>query len=220
MQFFIDTAMIQEIREGLEMGIVDGVTTNPTLISRTDRDFTELLQEICKSVDGPVSAEVIATETDEMLSQGRRLSKISANIVVKLPMTTEGLKAARQLREEGIRTNMTLCFSPTQALLAAKAGADYVSPFIGRLDNIGSEGMKLVEQIRTIFDNYEYDTQIIVASVHSPMAVADAAMVGADVVTAPLEVLKKLVHHPLTNQGLEKFLQDWEQVKKANRGRI
>ncbi|TYO99240.1 transaldolase [Geothermobacter ehrlichii] len=208
MKFFIDTAEVDEIRAACELGLVDGVTTNPSLIAKSGRDFREVISEICGLVDGPVSAEVIALDAPGMLAEGRELAKIDDKIVIKVPMTEEGLKATSQFTAEGIRTNVTLIFSPLQALLAAKAGATFVSPFVGRLDDIGHEGMEGVDQIRTIYDNYGFTTEIIVASVRSPMHVLAAAMVGADIATIPFKVMQQLARHPLTDIGIEKFLAD------------
>jgi transaldolase len=214
MKFFIDTANIEEIKEANNMGMVDGVTTNPSLIAREGRDFEEVIKEICEIIDGPVSAEVISTETEGMINEARRLSSLHKNIVVKIPMTIEGLKAVRTLSQEGISTNVTLVFSPLQALMAAKAGASYVSPFVGRLDDISQEGMLLVEQIVEIYGNYGYDTEIIVASVRNPLHVLDAALMGADIATIPFNVLSRLASHPLTDKGLKAFLDDWNKMKK------
>jgi len=214
MKFFIDTANVEEINEANDMGMVDGVTTNPTLISKEGRDFEEVIKEICDIVDGPVSAEVISTDTKGMLKEARHLSTLHENIVVKIPMITEGLKAVRTLSKEGIKTNVTLAFSPLQALMAAKAGATYISPFVGRLDDISHEGMLLVEQIVEIYSNYAYDTEIIVASVRNPLHVLEAALMGADVATIPFNVLSKLAAHPLTDKGLKAFLNDWDKIKK------
>jgi len=214
MKFFIDTAEVSEIRAANELGLVDGVTTNPSLIAKSGRDFKEVIQEITGLVDGPISAEVIALDAPGMLKEGRELAKISDNIVIKVPMTGEGLKATRIFAAEGIATNVTLCFSPLQALLAAKAGATYVSPFVGRLDDIGHTGMDGIDQIRTIFDNYGYTTEIIVASVRSPLHVLDAALLGADICTIPYGVMLQLAKHPLTDIGIEKFLADWDKTGK------
>jgi len=214
MKFFIDTANIEEIKEANDMGMVDGVTTNPSLIAKEGRDFEEIIKEICQIVDGPISAEVISLETDGMVAEARHLAAIHENIVVKIPMTIAGLKAVRILAEEGIRTNVTLIFSPLQALMAAKAGASYVSPFVGRLDDISQEGLALVEQIAEIFGNYAYDTEIIVASVRSPMHVLESALIGADIATIPFKVLAGLAAHPLTDKGIKAFLADWEKTKK------
>ncbi len=214
MKFFIDTANIDEIKEAAKMGMADGVTTNPSLISKEGRDFEEVIKEICEIVDGPISAEVIATDTEGMVKEARHLAGIHDNIVVKIPMTVDGLKATRTLTGEGIKTNVTLVFSPLQALMAAKAGATYVSPFVGRLDDLSHEGLLLVEQIVEIYSNYGYDTQIIVASVRNPLHVLDAAMMGADIATIPFNVLGKLAAHPLTDKGLKSFLDDWNKMKK------
>jgi transaldolase len=214
MKFFIDTANIDEIKEANRMGMVDGVTTNPTLVSRENRNFEELILEICEIVDGPVSAEVISTDTAGMVDEARKLAKLHKNIVVKIPMTVDGLKAVRQLAAEDIKTNVTLVFSPLQALMAAKAGASYVSPFIGRLDDISQEGLLLVEQIAEIYSNYAYDTEIIVASVRNPLHVLEAALIGADISTIPFKVLSKLASHPMTDKGLKAFLDDWKKSQK------
>lgn len=210
MKFFIDTADVSEIRAAHELGLVDGVTTNPSLIAKSGRDFKEVITEIAAIVDGPISAEVIALDAPGMVEEGRELAKIHPNIVVKVPMTSEGLKATRIFSEEGIRTNVTLVFSPLQALLAAKAGATYVSPFVGRLDDIGHDGMEGIAQIRTIFENYGYETEIIVASVRSPMHVLNAGLIGAGICTIPYSVMLQLAKHPLTDAGIEKFLADWK----------
>ena len=214
MKFFIDTANVDEIKEAHSMGMVDGVTTNPSLIAKSGRVFEDVIKEICEIVDGPISAEVISLEAAGMVDEARTLSKIHENIVIKIPMTVEGLKATRQLTEEGIKTNVTLVFSPLQALMAAKAGATYVSPFVGRIDDIAHNGMLLVEQIVEIYANYSYDTEIIVASIRNPLHVLDAAMAGADICTIPFNVLSKLAAHPLTDKGLDAFLADWEKAKK------
>ncbi len=212
MKFFIDTADVAEIREAHEMGILDGVTTNPSLVAKTGRKFREILEEIVSIVDGPVSAEVVSTDTAGMLKEARELSQIHKNIVVKIPMTIEGLKALKVCTEENIKTNVTLVFHPNQALLVAKVGATYVSPFVGRLDDISTVGMDLIEQIRTIYDNYDFETQILVASIRNPIHLMESAMLGADVSTIPLSVIKQLAKHPLTDIGLERFLKDWEKV--------
>lgn len=212
MKFFIDTANVSEIKEAVSLGLVDGVTTNPSLVSKENREFRELVREICTLVDGPVSAEVISLDAEGMIKEARDLSSIHKNIVIKIPMLPEGLKAVRRLAQEGIRTNVTLVFSPSQALLAAKAGASYVSPFVGRLDDVSYVGMDLIGQIRTIFDNYGFTTEIIVASVRNPLHVVDAAMMGADVATIPYKVLLQLAHHPLTDIGIKKFMEDWQKV--------
>jgi len=214
MKFFIDTANIEEIKDANSMGMVDGVTTNPSLIAKEGGNFEKIIKEICQIVDGPVSAEVISIDVDGMVKEARSLSKISKNIVVKIPMTINGIKATRILSEEGIKTNVTLVFSPLQALMAAKAGATYVSPFIGRLDDLSQDGMVLIEQIVEIYDNYAYDTEIIVASVRNPLHVLESAMMGADIATIPYNVLSKLASHPMTDKGLETFLRDWEKTKK------
>ncbi|MBW2607514.1 MAG: fructose-6-phosphate aldolase [Deltaproteobacteria bacterium] len=214
MKFFIDTANIDEIKEAAQMGMVDGVTTNPSLISKEGRDFEEVIKEICEIVDGPISAEVISTDTEGMVKEARHLAGIHNNIVVKIPMTVDGLKATRTLTGEGIKINVTLVFSPLQALMAAKAGATYVSPFVGRLDDLSHEGLLLVEQIVEIYSNYGYDTEIIVASVRNPLHVLDAAMMGADIATIPFNVLGKLAAHPLTDKGLKSFLDDWNKMNK------
>lgn len=210
MKFFIDTANIEEIKEANAMGMADGVTTNPSLIAKEGRDFKEIITEICNIVDGPISAEVISLETEGMVSEARELAKIHDNIVVKIPMTVDGLKAVRILAAENIKTNVTLIFSPLQGLMAAKAGAAYVSPFVGRLDDLSQEGMLLVEQLVEMYSNYAYDTEIIVASVRNPMHVLDAALMGADIATIPFKVLSKLAAHPMTDKGIKAFLDDWK----------
>jgi transaldolase len=214
MKFFIDTANIDEIKEAHSMGMVDGVTTNPSLIAKEGRVFEEVIKEISEIVDGPISAEVISLETAGMLEEGRALAKIHKNIVIKVPMTVDGLKATRQFAEENIKTNVTLIFSPLQALMAAKAGATYVSPFVGRLDDLAQDGMQLVEQIVEIYANYVYDTEIIVASIRNPLHVLDAAMAGAHISTIPFNVLSKLAAHPLTDKGIKAFLADWDKARK------
>lgn len=215
MKIFIDTANINEIREANSWGILDGVTTNPTLVAKeSGRSFKEIIKEICDIVDGPISAEVISLEADGMVKEAVDLAKIHKNIVIKIPMTKEGLKAVKTLNKKGIKTNMTLIFSSSQALLAAKAGATYVSPFIGRLDDISKVGMDIVREIVTIFDNYDIKTEIIVASVRNPVHVVDAALAGADIATVPYKVLEQLVNHPLTTSGIERFLKDWEKSQK------
>lgn len=214
MKFFIDTANIDEIKEANSMGMVDGVTTNPSLIAKEGRDFEEIIKEICEIVDGPISAEVISIDAEGMVKEARQLSKIHDNIVVKIPLLVDGLKATRILAEEGIKTNVTLVFSPLQALMAAKAGATYVSPFIGRLDDISQEGLLLVEQIVEIYSNYAYDTEIIVASIRNPLHVLESALMGADIATIPFSVLSKLAAHPLTDKGLKAFLDDWNKAQK------
>jgi transaldolase len=214
MKIFIDTAKLDEIKQAAAMGVLDGVTTNPTLLSRQELPFREALTEICKVVDGPVSAEVVATDADGMIREAQDLASIASNITVKIPSTKEGLVAIKALSEKGIMTNATLCFSPTQALLVAKAGASFVSPFVGRLDDISQAGMELAGQIVAIYTNYGFDTEILVASIRNPMHVVDAAMMGADVATIPFKVIDQLMKHPLTDVGLKKFLEDWEKVKK------
>ncbi len=214
MKFFIDTANLDEIRKAGDLGVLDGVTTNPSLVSKERRDFKELIKEICRIVDGPVSAEVVSTDEAGILAEARELAKIAENIVVKVPLIKEGLKAVKVLSGEGIKTNVTLCFSPIQALLAAKVGAAYVSPFVGRLDDISQRGMDLVEQIVAIYNAYGYDTEVIVASVRNPIHVLDAALMGADIVTVPYSVMERFITHPLTDIGLEKFLADWKKMGK------
>ena len=209
MKFFVDTAIIEEIRELNDLGLVDGVTTNPSLILKSGRDIIDVTKEICSLVDGPVSAEVTANDFDSMMRQADILSKIAENICVKLPLTWDGLKACKALTKNGIKTNLTLCFSANQALLAAKAGATYVSPFIGRLDDIGLNGIDLIGEIRTIFDNYDFTTKILAASIRTVNHVKEAALIGADVATIPPSIMKILVKHPLTDKGLDIFLKDW-----------
>ena len=210
MQIYLDTGNVKEIAEAARMGILDGVTTNPSLVSKEGRDFKDLILEICQLVDGPVSAEVVSVEADAMVKEGLELARIHPNVVVKCPLIPEGLAATKRLAAEGIRVNVTLCFSPTQALLAAKAGAWCVSPFIGRLDDVSSDGMELIRQIVTIFHNYDYPTQVLVASVRHPQHVVEAALAGGDICTMPYGVFQQLVKHPLTDIGLKKFLADWE----------
>lgn len=214
MKFFLDTANVREIKEAHSMGMVDGVTTNPSLIAKEGRDFEEVIKEICEIVDGPVNAEVVSVDTEGMLKEARHLVRIGDNIVIKVPMTVDGLKATRRLAEENIKTNVTLVFSPLQALMAAKAGAAFVSPFIGRLDDLSQEGMLLVEQIVEIYSNYAFDTEIIVASIRNPLHVLDSALIGADIATIPFSVLSKLASHPLTDKGLKSFLDDWKKSQK------
>ncbi len=214
MKFFIDTANIDEIREASSMGVLDGVTTNPSLLAREGREFMDVLAEIVKIVDGPISAEVTSTEFEGMMRQARELAKFHDNIVVKIPIISEGLKAIKACSDEGIRVNVTLCFSANQALLAAKAGAAYISPFLGRLDDIGHNGMDLIREIRTVYDNYGYPTQILAASIRSPLHVTEAALIGADVATVPFKVLQAIIKHPLTESDQARFLADWEKVKK------
>ncbi|MDN3514289.1 MAG: fructose-6-phosphate aldolase [Candidatus Brocadia sp.] len=215
MKFFIDTADVKEIREAHSLGILDGVTTNPSLVAKTGRPFRETIEEICSVVKGPVSAEVVSLDTEGMLKEARELAKIADNIVVKIPLIKNGLKAVKRLAEEGINTNVTLCFSSNQALLAAKAGGTYVSPFVGRLDDRGQAGMDIIQEIRTIYDNYGFQTEIIVASIRNPVHVRDAALMGADVATIPFNVFDLLVQHPLTDDGVKRFLADWEKVPKT-----
>ncbi len=214
MKFFIDTANIEEISRANELGLLDGVTTNPTLVAKEKRNFEELIKEICTLVDGPVSAEVISTEAEGMVKEARKLAKLADNIVVKIPMIAEGIRATRVLANENIKTNVTLVFSPLQALIAAKAGASFVSPFIGRLDDISSVGMSIVEDIVTIFDNYGFETEVIVASIRNPVHVLDAALMGAHIATIPYRVLIQLTEHPLTKIGIERFLADWKKVNR------
>lgn len=213
MKFFIDTANIDEIKEANSMGMVDGVTTNPSLIAKEGRDFETIIREICEIVDGPISAEVISLDVEGMLKEARHLAAIHRNIVIKVPMTVDGIKATRVLSQEGIDTNVTLIFSPLQALMAAKAGATYVSPFIGRLDDISQDGMALIEQIVQIFENYAFHTQVIVASVRNPIHVLESAMLGAHIATIPFNVLAKFSSHPLTDKGIQAFLNDWNKAK-------
>lgn len=214
MKFFIDSADIAEIKEAASMGVADGVTTNPSLVAKTGRKFRDVLVEVCDVVRGPVSAEVVSTTVDGMMKEARELSSLRPNIVVKIPLIPEGLKAVKLCTEEGIHTNVTLCFSATQALLAAKAGATYISPFVGRLDDVSADGMSLVADIIEIYENYGFDTQVLVASVRHPIHVVEAAKLGAHVATCPLSVLLQLTRHPLTDAGLAKFLSDWEKVPK------
>lgn len=214
MKFFVDTADIDEIREANDLGVLDGVTTNPSLVAKTGRRFLDVIQDIVKIVDGPISAEVTAVDRDGILKEGRELAKIHKNIVVKVPLIEDGIKATKVFTAEGIRTNVTLCFSPTQALLAAKVGATYISPFIGRLDDISQDGMELISQIRTIYDNYGFETQILAASIRHPIHVVQSAMMGADVATCPLKVIKQLMKHPLTDSGLKQFLEDAKKTPK------
>ena len=214
MKFFIDTANTDEIREAVSFGMVDGVTTNPSLIAKEGRQFEEVIKEITEIVDGPISAEVISLEAGGMVEEGKKLAAISDNIVIKVPMTIEGLKATKIFTAEGIKTNVTLIFSATQALLAAKAGATYASPFVGRLDDIALTGMDLISDIIAIYDNYGYTTEVIVASVRSPTHVLDSALIGAHIATIPFKVIAQLAKHPLTDRGIESFLSDWEKRKK------
>ncbi|MBL8071090.1 MAG: fructose-6-phosphate aldolase [Nitrospira sp.] len=214
MQIYLDTANVKEIQEGANLGLIDGVTTNPSLVAKEGRSFKEMLLEICKMVDGPISAEVVGVESEAMIKEGRDLAKVHKNIVVKVPLIPEGLRATKKLTAEGIRVNVTLCFSPTQALLAAKAGAWCVSPFIGRLDDVSSDGMALIRQIVTIYKNYDYKTQVLVASVRHPQHVVEAALAGGHICTMPYAVFQQLVKHPLTDSGLKKFLADWDAMGK------
>ncbi len=214
MKIFLDTANIEEIKEANSWGIIDGITTNPTLMAKEKREYDEIVKEIVAIVDGPISAEAMCGKCDDIVKEARALSKIHKNIVVKIPMTTEGLKAVKKLSAEGVKTNVTLVFSPNQALLAAKAGATYVSPFIGRLDDIGAHGMDIIEQIMKVYRNYNFKTQVIVASVRHPIHVLQAAMIGADIATVPFEVLKKMTQHSLTDVGIEKFKCDYEKLPK------
>lgn len=215
MKLFLDSANLKEIQEATSWGAIDGVTTNPSLVAKENREFLPLIQEICQQVDGPVSVETTSTDTDGMMEEGRHFAKFHPNVVVKCPLTKAGLHATRQLTQEGIRVNVTLCFSANQALLAAKAGAYFVSPFIGRLDDISEDGMALIRDIKVIYGNFQFSTQILVASVRHPIHVLEAARIGADIATMPLSVLEKLVKHPLTDAGLERFLRDWERLPAA-----
>jgi transaldolase len=214
MKFFIDSGDIGEIREAWAMGAIDGVTTNPSLLSKGGFSTKKAIAQICEIVDGPISAEVIATDTQGILEEGRVLAKIHKNVVVKVPLIADGLKAVQQFTKEGTRTNVTLCFSPTQAIFAAKAGATFISPFIGRLDDIAEEGMDLIEKIVSIYNNYDFDTEVLVASVRHPVHVVQAAMLGADVCTVPFKVIQQLLKHPLTEAGLAKFLEDAKKIPK------
>lgn len=214
MKLYLDTANVKEIQEGANLGLIDGVTTNPSLVAKEGRSFKDMLLEICRMVDGPISAEVVAVESEAMIKEGRDLAKVHKNIVVKVPLIPEGLRATKKLSAEGIRVNVTLCFSPTQALLAAKAGAWCVSPFIGRLDDVSSDGMALIRQIVTIYKNYDFKTQVLVASVRHPQHVVEAALAGGHICTMPYSVFQQLVKHPLTDSGLKKFLADWEAMGK------
>jgi len=212
MKFFIDTANIEQIKAAAALGVLDGITTNPSLIAKENKPYDELLKEICEIVDGPVSAEVVATDLKGMLKEAKKLAKISPNIVIKLPITKEGVQACVELTRGGIHTNMTLCFSPLQALIVAKAGAAFVSPFVGRLDDISQDGMELIRDIVQIYDNYDFGTQVLVASVRNPIHVLQAALIGADVATIPYDVILKLLNHPLTDKGLQAFLDDWKKT--------
>ena len=213
MKFFIDTANIEEIRDAARLGILDGVTTNPSLVAKEGRKFEAVIAEICTIVDGPISAEVTALDFDGMMAQAHPLAKIHKNVTIKVPLTKDGLRACKALRGEGTAVNVTLCFSPSQALLAAKCGATFISPFVGRLDDVSQDGMELIRQIRAIYDNYGYTTQILAASIRHPMHVVDCALAGADVGTMPYKVMTQLYEHPLTDLGLKKFLEDWEKLK-------
>jgi len=215
MKIFLDTANVEHIREASSWGIVDGVTTNPTLIAREKRNFRDVVEEICSIVDGPISAEVVSMKSEEMVKEAKELASIHKNIVIKVPIIPEGLKTMKKLKEMGIKTNATLVFSPNQALLAAKAGATYVSPFIGRLDDIGHIGMDIVRDIMIIFENYNFETQVIVASIRNPIHVIDAALIGAHIATVPYDTLQKMVKHSLTDVGIDRFLKDWETVPKS-----
>jgi len=214
MKFFLDTGIIEEIKEAHSWGLIDGVTTNPTLIAKSGRTQADVIKEICAIIDGPISAEVIATDTVGMLKEARELTKIHDNVVIKLPLTADGISACHALSSDGIKTNVTLCFSANQALLAAKVGATYISPFIGRLDDLGQDGCQLIEEIRTIYDNYGFTTKILAASIRHPMHVRDVAMIGADVATMPYKAMEQLFHHPLTDRGLEQFLADHAKSQK------
>jgi transaldolase len=214
MKIFIDSADTSEIREAARMGAVDGVTTNPSLVAKTGRKYLDVVKEICDLVDGPISAEVLGTSYDDIIREGREWAKVHRNIVVKVPLITDGLKAVKTFTSEGIRTNVTLCFSPTQALLAAKAGATYISPFVGRLDDAAEDGMNLIEQIVTIYHNYHYKTEVLVASVRHPIHVVQSLMIGADVCTIPFKVIEQLARHPLTDVGLAKFLEDAKKIPR------
>ena len=213
MQLFLDTANVDEIREANEWGVLDGVTTNPTHVAKTGRPYAEVVEEICKIVDGPISAETIGLEAEVIVGEARELAAIHPNVVVKVPIMKEGLKAVRRLADEGIRTNVTVAFQPLQALLAAKAGAYFISPFIGRLDDISHTGMELIRDIVTIYRNYDFDTQVLVASIRHPLHVLEAAKIGADIASMPFKVFEQLIKHPLTDIGLERFLQDWKKAK-------
>lgn len=215
MQFFLDTAETKEIEIGLEWGLVDGITTNPSLIAKAGRPYLKTVQEIARLVPGPVSGEVLATEYEEILTQGRTLAGLAENVVVKVPLIPAGLRAVATFAEEGIKTNVTLCFSAAQALIAAKAGATYISPFVGRLDDVGEDGMELIDKVVTIYQNFDYQTKVLVASVRHPIHVVQSAMLGADVVTLPFKVLEQLYKHPLTDTGLERFTADWKKTGKS-----
>lgn len=214
MKFFIDTANVEEIKEGIALGMVDGVTTNPSLIAKEKKDFDTVVKDILKIVKGPVSLEVVSMEAKSMFAEGKKLARLGSNVVIKVPLSTEGLKATRMFADAGINVNQTLIFSPLQALMAAKAGARYVSPFVGRLDDVAHDGMEIVDQILTIYENYCYETEVIVASIRHPRHVLDAALMGADIATIPFKVIAQLVKHPLTEKGIEAFLEDWKKVPK------
>jgi transaldolase len=218
MKFFLDTANIEEIRKGVSLGLVDGVTTNPSLVAKEGRSLEDLAKEICELVDGPVSLEVVSTESNDIIEEARRLAKVHENAIVKIPMIKEGLKALKVVSQEGIRVNVTLVFSATQALLAAKNGAVIVSPFVGRLDDISNDGMDLISDILTIFDNYEFETEVLVASIRSPMHILHSALMGAHIATMPYKIMEQLIKHPLSDIGLEKFLADWEKQKQLVHG--
>ncbi len=213
MKFFVDSANIDEIKEAASLGIVDGVTTNPTLLAREEGKPEEIFKKICATIDGPVNAEVVSLDWEGIVEEGRELAKIHENIVIKIPMTKDGLKAVKVFAQEGIKTNVTLIFSPIQALMAARAGATYVCPFVGRLDDIGQNGMDVIAEIKQIFDNYMIETEIIVASIRHPMHVVESALIGADIATVPFSVIEKMIKHPLTDIGIERFLADWEKVQ-------
>ncbi len=220
MKFFLDTADLTEIRHAMDAGLIDGVTTNPSLLAKVagaDHEPSDILKEICSIVPGDISAEVIALKSEDMLREGRKLAKLADNIVVKVPLTEDGLHACRHFRSEGIKVNVTLCFSPTQALVAAKAGATYISPFVGRLDDVSANGMDLIQQIVTIYNNYDFETEVLVASVRHPMHVVEAAMMGAHVATMPAKVLHQLIQHPLTDKGIQGFLADWDKLPAEKR---
>ncbi len=213
MEIFVDTANTEHIKELWDAGLINGVTTNPSLVAKENRDYNEILKEICDTVDGPISAEVIATDKEGMLSEAREYAKLHKNIVVKIPLILDGIKAVKILSDEGIKTNVTLCFSPLQALLAAKAGATYISPFIGRLDDIGHTGMDIIDEIKRIYDNYGFETKVLVASVRHPNHILEAAMIGADTITIPYQVIKKMLNHPLTDIGIDRFLNDYKKLQ-------
>lgn len=213
MEIFVDTANVDEIKELWDMGLINGVTTNPSLVAKEGKDYKEILKKICDIVNGPISAEVIGTKTDEMIKEAKEYSKIHKNIIVKIPLILHGIRAVKVLSEHNIRTNVTLCFSALQALLAAKAGATYISPFIGRLDDVGHTGMELIHQIKTIYDNYEFKTKVLVASIRHPNHILEAALIGADTVTVPSKIIKQMLNHPLTDIGLEKFLMDYKKLQ-------